>query len=147
MLQMIFFFRILRSWRARFHIATFRSTSYVLMRLRCLDDSNRVTNLRKVKKNSFSWIRNLNYANWKYQYSYKIKVLEFIIKIVSFLFCEFNRVTSWFMKEKYYFRTFIISIPQIEILVSFSRLTNINANMSFPNSNFERNISTYVFSK
>ena len=32
-------------------------------------------------------------------------------------------------------------------MVSFSRSTNVNANMPFPNSNFEGNFSTYVFIK
>ena len=71
---------------------------------------------------------------------------EFINKCVSFLFCELNRVTSR-KKQKYYFRTFIFSNPPIEILVSFSRSTNVNVNISFPNSNFERNFSAYVFVK
>jgi len=48
---------------------------------------------------------------------------------------------------KYYFRTVIFSSSQIEILVSFSRSTNVNVNMSFRNSNFEGNLSTYVFGK
>ena len=69
---------------------------------------------------------------------------ELINKLVSFPFCEFNLVTSW-NEGKNYFSTFIISNSQIEILVSFSRSTNVNVNMSFPNSNFERNFSTCVF--
>ena len=69
-----------------------------------------------------------------------------LIIFVSFLFCEFNSVTSR-KKQKYFFRTFIFSNPQIEILVSFSKSTNINVNMSFPYSNFEGNFSTYVFAK
>ena len=37
---------------------------------------------------------------------------------------------------------------QIEKMVSFSKSTNVNANMSFfINSDFERNFSTYVFGK
>ena len=47
------------------------------------------------------------------------------------------------MKQKYYFSKFIISNSQIETLVSFSRSTNVNVNMSFPNSNFEWSFSTY----
>ena len=47
------------------------------------------------------------------------------------------------MRQKYYFSTFIISNSKIEILVLFSRSTNFNANMSFPNSNFEEIFSTY----
>ena len=47
--------------------------------------------------------------------------------------------------QKYYFRMFIISNSQIELLVSFSRSTNVNVNCSFPNSNYEGTFSTYVF--
>ena len=50
-------------------------------------------------------------------------------------------------KQKYYFSTFIISNSQIEILVSYSRSTNVNVNMCLPNSNIEGNFSTYVFGK
>ena len=77
----------------------------------------------------------------------KINVTVFINKLVSFLFCEFNRVTSWNEGKKGYFCTFITSNFQIDILVSFRRSTNVNVNMSFPNSNFEGNRSTYVFGK
>ena len=60
----------------------------------------------------------------------QINVSELINKLVTFLFCEFNRATSWKEGKKYYFRTFI-SNCQIEILVSFSRSTNVNVYMSF----------------
>jgi len=43
----------------------------------------------------------------------QINVSVFINKLVSFPFCEFNRVTSWNEKQKYYFRTFIFSNSQI----------------------------------
>ena len=36
---------------------------------------------------------------------------------------------------------------QIETLVSYSRSTKINVNMSFPYRNFDVNFSTYVFGK
>ena len=51
------------------------------------------------------------------------------------------------MKAKIQFCSFIISNSKIEILVSFSTSTNVNVNMSFPNSNFHGNFSTYVFGK
>ena len=73
----------------------------------------------------------------------QINVSEFINKFVSFLFCEFNRVMK--RMQKYYFRTFIFSNSQIELLGFFSRSTNVNVNVSFPNSNFEGNFRTYVF--
>ena len=66
-----------------------------------------------------------------------------LIKSVSFDFCEFNRVGSWNEGKT----TIIISNSQIEILVSISRSTYVKVNMSFPKSNFEGNISTYVFGK
>ena len=77
----------------------------------------------------------------------QIKVSEFINKFVSFLFCEFNRVTSWKEGKIIILERSSSQIPQIEILVSFSRSTNVNVNMSFPNSNFEGNFCTYVFGK
>ena len=86
------------------------------------------------------------YANWNANIHIQINLSEFINKFVSFLFCEFNPVTRR-KKQKYFFRTFIFSNPQIEILVSFTRSTNVNVKMSFPNSNFEGNFNTYVFSK
>ena len=117
-----------------FHITSFRPTSYVLMRLKWLEVSNRVRSWKK-EKNSFSWSRKLNYANWNSNIHIQINVSEFTNKIVSFLFCEFNRVTSR-KKQKYFFRTFIFSNSQIQILLSFSWSTKVNVNMSFPNSNF-----------
>jgi len=48
-------------------------------------------------------------------------------------------------RENYHFSTTIISNSQIEILVSNSRSTYVNVNMSIPNSNSEGNLSTYVF--
>jgi len=51
------------------------------------------------------------------------------------------------MKANLLFNTIIISNSQIEILVSYSWSTYVNANMSFLNSNFEGNVRTYVFGK
>ena len=51
------------------------------------------------------------------------------------------------MKAKLLFKMFIISNSQIEIEVSYSRSKNVNVNMFFPNSNFDGNVSTYVFGK
>jgi len=42
--------------------------------------------------------------------------------------------------ENYYFSTIIISNSKIETLVSYSKSTNVNVNMSFPSSNFEGNL-------
>jgi len=39
----------------------------------------------------------------------------------------------------------IISNSQIEILVSYARSTYVEVKISFLNSNFEGNVSTYVF--
>ena len=50
MFQLIFFFRILRSWKHVFPITPFRPTSYVLMRLMWLEVSNRSRNSNELKK-------------------------------------------------------------------------------------------------
>ena len=144
MYKLILFFRILSSWKARFSIAPFRPRGYVLLRLRCLEVSNGVRKWNKVK-NSFrgveTWIMPIGITNI-YIYIQENES-EIIYRLVSFLFCEFNRVTSWNV-GKNIVSTFNISKSQIEILVSFSRSTNLNENMFFPNSNFEGNVSTYV---
>ena len=51
------------------------------------------------------------------------------------------------MKQNYHISTIIISNSQIETLVSYSRSTTLNVNMSFPSSKFEGNFSTYVYDK
>ena len=77
---------------------------------------------------------------------YKLMYQSSLINLLDFCsvisFC--NELKS---RQKYYFRTFIFSNSQMEILVSFSRSTNVNVIMSFPNRNSEGNFSTYVFGK
>jgi hypothetical protein len=51
------------------------------------------------------------------------------------------------MKTKLSFFTTIISNSQIETLVPYSRSTNVNVNISIPNSSFEETFSTNVFGK
>jgi len=78
-----------------FKIVPFRPTRYVLKIFRYLDVSNRVKNWSKVKNNMYVR-RNFYNINWIYQYSKKILICQFSLKnSVSFMFCEFNRVSSW----------------------------------------------------
>jgi len=89
------FFLILRSWKARVHIAAFRPTRHVLKIFRYLEVRNRVRNWNKEK--------NVIFVVWKLQLC-QLEIPIFIYKImseynnknsVSFLFCEFIHVTSW----------------------------------------------------
>jgi hypothetical protein len=113
------------------------------MRFRWLEVSNCIRNWNKVK--------NYNYFGSKLQlcqlnipiFIYKLMCQISLIKSVSFVFCEFNRVGSW-NEDK---TTILISKSQIEILVSYSRSKYVNVNISFPNSNFEGIFSIYVFGK
>ena len=146
MFQLTFIFRILRSWNHVFHITPFRPTCYVLMRLKWLEVSNRVRNWNKVKYFIFAEsnleICQLEMLIFIYKLLCQSSLLKFFISVQWTYSCnELKR------RQKYYFRTFIFSNSQIEILVSFSRSTNINVNMPFPNSSFEGNFSTYVFGK
>ena len=50
-------------------------------------------------------------------------------------------------RQNRHFSMINISNSQIEKLFSSSRSTNVNVNMSFPNSNFEGIFSTYVYGK
>ena len=130
MFQLTFIFRILRSWKAFFYITPFRPTSYVLMRLKWLEFSNRVRNWNKVK--------NFIFVESKLELC-QLQMLIFIYKLMCqnslmnmFHFCSMNLIVYQSeKKEKYYFRTFIFSNSQIELLVSFSRSTNVNVNTSF----------------
>jgi hypothetical protein len=78
-----------------FHISPFRPTKYVLNSFTCLEVSNRGRNWNRVK--------NFIYVGSKIQlcqleipiFIYKLMCLFSLINTVSFVFCEFNRVTSW----------------------------------------------------
>ena len=147
MFRLTFFFRILRSWKHVYHITPFRPTSYVLMRLKWLEFSNRERNWNKVKNFIFvgveTWIMPIGNANIHIQ----INVSVFINKLIFIFVLWIQSCSELKWRQNYDFSTIDISNSQIETLVSYSRSTNVNVNMSFPNSNFEGNFSTYVFGK
>jgi len=70
-----------------------------------------------------------------------------LINSISFVFLGIYSCSELKRRQNYHISTMIISNSQIETLVSYSRSTIVNVNMSFPNSNFEGNFSTYVFGK
>ena len=75
---------------------------------------------------------------------YKLKCQSWLIDL--FHFCSANLIVydlKW--RQKYYFSTFIFSNSQIEILVLYSRSTNVNVNTSFTNSNFEGNLCYAIY--
>ena len=114
----LIFFRILRSWKARFSHRSISPPRYVLKRFRYLEVINRVRKWNKVK--------NVIFVGSKLQLSqleipifiYKIMCQSTLINSVSLLFCGFIRVTSWndgktiilvrssfqIPKEKYWFQ-------------------------------------------
>ena len=141
-----FFFAFWGSKKYIFHISPFPPTRYVLKSFRYLKVRNRVRNWNKVKNFIFV-VSKLQLCQLEIPiHIYKIICQSTLINSISFLFCEFIRVTSW-NDANYYFCSIIISNSQIETLNSYSRSTNVNVNMSFPNSKFEGNFSTYVFGK
>ena len=78
-----------------FHITPFRTTSYVQMRLKWLEVTNRVRNWNNVK--NFDLVESkLELCQLEMLiFIYKLKCQSSLINLLSFLFCEFNRVTSW----------------------------------------------------
>jgi len=72
---------------------------------------------------------------------------EYINKLnfISVLWIYSCNELKWWQNN--YYGTIIVSNSQIEILVSYSRSTNANVDISFPKSKFEGNISIYVFGK
>ena len=109
------------------------------MRLKWLEVSNHVRIWNKVK--------NFIFVESKLELC-QLEMLIFIHKLICqsslinlFHFSSLNLIVYREEKRKKYFsRMYIFSNPQIEILVSFSRSTNVNVNMYFPNSNFEGNL-------
>ena len=88
--QLTFIFRILKSWKAHFHITPFRPTSYVLMRLMWLEYSNRVRNWNKV--------RNFIFVESKLELC-QLEMLMFVYKLMCqislinlFHFCSVNLI-------------------------------------------------------
>ena len=139
MFQLIFIFRILRSWKGRYSHRSISPTSYLLMRLWWLDVSNRVRNWNKVQIFIFVGSKfqlcQLEIPIFIYKLNWQTSLFTCLISVLWIISCN---ELKW--RQKYYFSTFIISNSKIEILVSFSRLKNVNVNMSFPNSNFEGNL-------
>jgi len=77
----------------------------------------------------------------------QINVPDFIMNLSLYVFCEFNCVAIWNKGHSIIKVRSSFQISQLVILVSYSRSPYVNENMSFPNSNFEGNFSTYVFRK
>ena len=63
------------------------------------------------------------------------------------MFCEFDHVARWNKSKSIIKGRSSFQISQLEILVTYWRSTNVNIYMSFQNSNFDGNFSTYVFLK
>ena len=95
MLQQIFFFEFWGAEMHVFHIVPFCPTRYVLTSVRCLEFSSRVRNWNKVK--------NIIYVKSKLLLSQmdlpifinQLMCQSSLIKTVSFVFCEFYRVSRW----------------------------------------------------
>jgi len=95
MFQLIFFFAFSGAERHVFHIAPFRPPRNRLKSFRNLEVRNRIRNWNKVK--------NFIFVGSKLQlcqleitiFIYKIICQSTLINSVSFLFCEFIRVTTW----------------------------------------------------
>jgi len=90
-----FFFAFFGAEKDVFHIAPFRPTRYVLKSFRYLEVRYRVRNWYKFKKFIFVGSK-LSLFQLEIPISiYKIMCQSTLINTVSFLFCEFIRVTSW----------------------------------------------------
>ena len=76
----------------------------------------------------------------------QINVSEFINKLVSFLFCEFNPVTSWKEDKNIILERSSSLNPKKKYWFHF-QVQRMSMWSCLPNSNFEGNFSTYVFGK
>ena len=88
------FFRILRSWKARFSHRSI-SSHELCTTFSCLEISNRVRNWNIIKKNIY--VRS-NFLLCQLEipiFINKLMCNVLLINSVLFAFCEFNRVASW----------------------------------------------------
>ena len=147
MFQLILFFRILMSWKARFSHRNISTPEVCTKEFQVLGGQKSCKELKYSKKihtrvveNSIMPIGNTNIQS-------QSNVSEYINKrsFISVLWIYSCNDLKWW--QNYYFSAVIISNSQIEILVSYSRSTNVNVNMSFRSSKFEGNFSTYVFGR
>ena len=144
MFQLIFFFRILRSWKSRFSHRSISPHEVFTKEFQVLGGHKSCKELK--------WSKNFIFMVSKLQL-FKLEIPIFIYNImgqstlinksfISVLWIYSCNELIWL--ENYYFSTINISNSQTEILVSYSRSTKVNVNMSFPKSQFEWNFSTYV---
>ena len=145
MFQLIFFFRILRSWKSRLshrsishHEVWTKEVQVLGCRKSCKETKqSKKIHIRRVGTSILSiGFTNIHIQNNVSDY---INKHSFISVLWNYSCNEPNR---W---QNYYFSTIIISNFRIEILSSYSMSTNVNVKMSFPNSKFEGNFITYVF--
>ena len=137
MFMLICFFRILRSCKVSYSHRSISPTWNVLKSFRYVKVRNRVRNWNNVKKFIFLWSKIQLCQLEILIFIYNIICPSTLINSVSFLFCEFIRVTRLNKGKTIILVRSSFQIPKIEILVSYSRSTNVNVNMSFPNSIFE----------
>ena len=141
--QLIFFFAIWGDEKHVFHIVPFRPLRYALKSLKCLEVSNRIRNWDKVKNNIYVMSKLLLCQLEVPIFINKSMCHSSLINSIWIVFCELNRVANRNEGKSVISDTINFSNSQIETLVSYSRSTNFNVNMSFPNSNFKGNISIY----
>ena len=77
---------------------------------------------------------------------YKLMCLRSLIKSVSFVFCEFNRIARWNEGKTIIFVRSSFKFPNRNTGFIF-KVNVCHVNMSFHSGNFEGNFSTYVFGK
>jgi hypothetical protein len=114
------FFAFWGTVKQLFHIASFRSTSYVLKSFGCLEVSNSVSNRNKVKHRIFVesmlQICQLEIPVFVYKFMSQ-SALWFSF---SYGICEFNRVASWNKGKTLILARSSFQICQPEIMVSYS---------------------------
>jgi len=94
MFQLIFFIAFSGAEKHVFHIAPIRTTRYVLKNFRYVDVSNRIRKLNEVKTFIFV-VSKLQLCQFEIPiFIHKLMCQGSLIKSVSFLFGEFNRVAS-----------------------------------------------------
>jgi hypothetical protein len=146
MFQQIFF-RILRSWKARFSHRSISHHKLYTKEFQLLGGQKSCKELKKSKKLQIRGVETSIMPIGNTNIHIQNNVSEYINKhsFISLLWIYSCNELKWW--QNYNLSSIIISNSQIEILVSYSKSTKVKVNLSFPNSKFEVTFSTYVFCK
>ena len=130
MFKLPLIFRILRSWKARFSHCSISPHELCTKEFQVLGYQKSVRNWNKVNKIHILGVETsiIPIGNTNIHIQNNVRLHKKVIFISVLWIYSCNELKWW---QIYYISTIVISNSQIQIIVSYSRSTNVNVKMSF----------------